>query len=114
MIYELWIDIEAVTPNDDCYRPVQDVILCESNDVKIVEGRYAKLQRLFPVVENEGIKAEGKIVYTVFAYKRDEEGTAGFYEENDLARFTNLKNAKKLMKEVVKTFRKIEDNENQD
>jgi len=104
MIYELRIDIEAVTRNDDCYRPVQDVLLCESDDVKIVQERYAKSQMLFPVVENEGIKAEGKTVYTVFAYKTDEEGSGDFYEENDLARFTNLKNAKKFMKEVIRTF----------
>lgn len=101
MVYELRIDIEQVDPNGDCSRPVFDVLLCESADDNVIEKNWTRLQSLFPVVDCDGIKVKGKAVYTVFVGKIDEQEKTDYYEEIDLARFTSLKNAKVLMKEVI-------------
>ena len=106
MIYELRIDIEKVEPNGDCSRPVDNVLLCESDNVGVIEECWARLETLFP--GSEWISNRDKAVYTVFAWKESDESDdyRKESEEIDLAEFTNLKKAKQLMKEVVETLHK--------
>lgn len=102
MIYDLRIDIEKVEPNGDCSRPVDDVLLCESEQTSVIEEQWERVRRLFP--GSEWTINRDKAIYTVFVWKIDEQESTDYYEEMDLAEFSNLKNAKKLMKEVIGTF----------
>ena len=110
MKYELLIDIEAVESDDTCRRPVNDVLIFSSDDKTEVDNFILRLQGLFPCVDVEGIKNKrnNRTIYTVFAYKIDEEENPDFYEELDLARFSNLKKAKRFMSEVAKALKEGE------
>ncbi len=68
----------------------------------MIEEQWERLENLFP--GSEWTINRARAVYTVFAHKIDEEENTDYYEEMELADFNNLKNAKKLMKEVVETF----------
>ena len=106
MMYELRIDIERVDPNEDCSRPVNDWLLCESDDVGKIETQFSRLQAIFPNTDLSGIMAENRAVYTVFVFKTDEADSGNYHGELDLAAFTNLKKAKEQFREIVSLMSK--------
>ena len=109
MKYELRIDIEQVDPDGVCGSSVDEVLLAESEEARVIDKGMETIRGIFPLKDCDGINAAGlnakAIIYTVYVYKRDEEGNTEYYEELDLAGFTNLKKAKQLMREVIDNFK---------
>ena len=102
--YCLYIDIEAENAEYDCWRPVDYVLLCDSPKESVIEDLWAEIQN-FKQGDWE-LRKKGKMEYTVFIYKTDDEDSEDFYEEWNMGRYMSLKRAKGFMNLVVKKFGK--------
>lgn len=108
--FVLRIDIEGVNIADDCSRPLgQDYLVLESDNVADVESLYAVLQNEIKKVNDwERRRRKHHTEYTVFMWIEDELFESGESKEEMLQReewslgcYTNLKRAKKLMKQAI-------------
>lgn len=108
--FVLRIDIEGVNIADDCSRPLgQDYLVLESDNVADVESLYAVLQNEIKKINFfERRQRKSYTEYTVFMCLEDELFESGESktemlqrEEWSLGCYTNLKRAKKLMKQAV-------------
>ena len=112
--FVLRIDIEGVNAEEDCFRPVDDYILLESDKAEDVENLYAVLQNDIKKINDWEIREKIRdIEYSVFMWMEDEFFETGASKEElldseqwDLGRYTNWTRAKKLMRQAIKRCEK--------